>query len=76
MEYLVGICLALAVSVFATVVGFDRQRAFYSTVLIVVASYYGLFAVMGGSVQALLIESAVMVVFILAAVVGFKFSMW
>jgi hypothetical protein len=76
MEYLVGVCLALAVSGFATVVGLDRQRAFYSTVLIVVASYYGLFAVMGGSMRALLIESAIMAAFVLAAVVGFKSSMW
>jgi hypothetical protein len=45
-------------------------------VLIVVASYYGLFAVMGGSVHALLAESAVIAVFVLAAALGFKFSPW
>ncbi len=76
MEYLVGICLALAISGFATVVGFDRQRVFYPTVLIVIALLYGLFAVMGGSVAALLIESAFIAAFVLAAVLGFKFSLW
>jgi len=61
---------------FGTLVGFDRHRAFYPTVLIVIASYYGLFAVMGGSVHALVMESAIIAIFVLAAVVGFKFSLW
>jgi hypothetical protein len=47
MEYLIGVILTLAVVVFAAVVGFDRDGAFYPTVLIVIASYYALFAVMG-----------------------------
>ncbi len=54
MEYLAGIVIALIVSLFATLVGFDKERSFYPTVLVVIASYYGLFAVMGGSVQAIL----------------------
>ena len=39
MEYLIGVTLTLAVAAFAAVVGFDRERAFYPTVLIVIASY-------------------------------------
>jgi hypothetical protein len=76
MEYLVGVCLALAISVLATLVGFDRSRAFYPTILIVIASYYGLFAVMGGSLHALVIECAVVAAFVAASVLGFKFSLW
>ena len=76
MEYLIGICLALTVSVFANRVGFDRDRAFYPTVLIVVASYYGLFAVIGGSNQALAAELIAMAAFVSASVVGFKRSLW
>lgn len=38
MEYLIGVILTLAVAAFAAVVGFDRDRAFYSTVVIVIAS--------------------------------------
>jgi hypothetical protein len=34
MPYLVGIVLSLGVALFATSVGFDRDRAFYPTVLI------------------------------------------
>src|SRR5689334_18548816 len=48
MEYAIGIVLALIVSCFARVTGLDRDRAFYSTLAIVVASYYVLFAAMGG----------------------------
>jgi hypothetical protein len=36
---------------------FDRDRSFAPTVLIVIASYYVLFAVHGGSSQALVVES-------------------
>jgi len=77
MAYLVGGLLAIAVlGGLGTVVGFDRDRAFYPTVLVVVASYYVLFAVMAESAQALLIEVAVGTAFLAAAVVGFKYSLW
>ena len=51
MPYLIGIVLSVAVAVFARYVGFDRDRAFYPTVIIVVAAYYVLFAAMTGSVH-------------------------
>jgi len=73
---IVGLCLALAVGVFGTLVGLDRDRAFYATVAIVVASLYSLFAVMGGSTGALVVESIVGVGFIALAVVGFRSSPW
>jgi hypothetical protein len=76
MGYGIGSLLSLVVSLFARVVGFDRDRAFYPTVLIVIASYYVLFAVMGGTPRALIIESIGMTSFLLAAVAGFKFNQW
>ena len=76
MALLIGIVLALAVGVFATVVGLDRDRAFYPTVAVVIASYYCLFAVMGASSSALLVETAVATAFVTAAVVGFRTSLW
>lgn len=76
MEYLAGIIIALVVSLFASLVGFDKERSFYPTVLVVIASYYGLFAVMGGSFQAALSESVVMAVFLGATVLGFKRNLW
>jgi hypothetical protein len=76
LEYFVGASLALSISLLATFVGFDRDRAFYPTVMIVIAAYYGLFAVMGGSTQALILESVVMAGFLLLSILGFKFNLW
>jgi hypothetical protein len=76
LAYLVGALLALGVGVLGTVVGLDRDRAFYPTIMIVIAALYILFAVMGGSSDALLIEAAVAAVFVGAALVGFKYSLW
>lgn len=76
MAFLVGTTLALAVALFASFVGLDRDRAFYPTVMIVIALYYALFAAMGGSPQALAMESVAIVAFVAAAVVGFKISQW
>jgi len=76
MEYLIGVILTLAVAAFAAVIGFDRERAFYPTVLIVIASYYALFAVMGASTRTLIIESIVAGIFVLFAVLGFKRNYW
>lgn len=76
MPYVVGIVLSVGVAFLARSVGFDRDRAFYPTVMIVIASYYVLFAVMSESVQTVLLESIVMAGFAIAAVVGFKSSAW
>lgn len=72
LPYAVGIVLSIGVAVFARRVGFDRDRAFYPAVLIVIASYYVLFAVMIGSVETVLFQSIVMTLFMIAAVAGFK----
>ena len=76
MEYLIGIVLALAISGGATLVGFDRDRAFYPTVMIVIAFLYGLFAIMAGAPNALLGESVPIALFVFASVIGFKRNLW
>src|SRR5207237_10753843 len=76
LPYVVGIVLSIGVALFARLVKLDRDRAFYPTVMIVVASYYVLFAVISGSVQTVVIESMVMTLFAGAAVGGFKSSAW
>jgi hypothetical protein len=76
MPYLAGIVLALTVSGLATLVGLDRDRAFYPTLLVVIASYSVLFAVMGGSGHALVVETMVMTGFLLVAAIGFKKNLW
>lgn len=76
MGYVMGIVLALLVSLLARWVGFDRERAFYPTILLPIASYYVLFAVMAGSADAILAESVVMTPFLLAAAAGFRLNLW
>lgn len=76
MAYLIGAVLAAVVCAFARLAGFDRDRAFYPTLLIVIATYYVLFAVMGSSVPALTIESLVAGAFLMLAVAGFKKNLW
>ncbi len=76
VEYLIGLILSIAVAGFAAVVGLDRERGFYPPVVIVIASYYVLFAVMGASGRTLVIEILVACGFLLFAVLGFKMNLW
>jgi len=76
MEYVVGVLLGLAVPLFARAVGFDRDRSFYTVVLVVTAAYYDLFAVMGGSTHALLSELAATAAFIVLSALGFRRNLW
>jgi hypothetical protein len=76
VEYLIGVVLAAVVCAFAMLAGFDRERVFYPTMLIVIAAYYILFAVMGKSTPALVIESLVAGAFVVLAVVGFRKNLW
>jgi hypothetical protein len=76
MPYIIGIVLSAGVALLARLVGFDRDRAFYPTVVMVVASYYLLFAAMSQSTSTLLLESVVTMAFVIAAIAGFKWSVW
>ena len=76
LPFVVGIVLSAGVALFARQVGLDRDRAFYPTVMIVIALYYVLFAVMSGSVRTVMLEAVVMTLFAAAAVAGFKWSAW
>ena len=76
MGYVIGSGLAVAVCAFGLLSGFDRERVFYPTMLIVIAALYLLFAVMGNSLSALAIESLPASMFIILAVVGFKKNLW
>jgi hypothetical protein len=76
MAFAIGVVVALAVSVYATALRLDRDRALYPTVLIVVASYYVLFATMAGSVRAIVVESLIAALFVVIATLGFRRSLW
>lgn len=76
MEYAIGIAAAVAVGLFATIVGFDRERGFYPVVLIVIAALYLLFATLAGSTGSLVAEAVPALIFVVLAVVGFRKSPW
>ena len=76
MEYLIGIAGATAACViFGMLAGFDRERVFYPMMLPPIATYYILFAAMGGS-AALPAECVAALPFLLGAIVGFKKNLW
>ncbi len=66
----VGVFTAVAIAALARSTRFDQDRSFYPTVLVVIAAYYILFAVMGGSPQALVWELAAAVAFSTVAITG------
>lgn len=76
MVLIVGIVLPLMIGVFGTLTGLDRDRAFYPVVMIVIALLYVLFAAIGGSGDALLADGAIALAFVVAAVAGFRTSLW
>ena len=76
MNLLIGAGLGLAVGALGALVGFDRGRSYYAVILIVIATYYGLFAVMAGAPGALVPEALVLGGFLLAAAIGFRANLW
>lgn len=76
MEYLIGAILGLGACILGTLAGFERDRAYYPVMTIVVATYYDLFAVMGGSSGALVAEILITSVFVVAAILGFRRNLW
>jgi hypothetical protein len=72
----IGIVLALVICASAALAGFSRERSFYPVTMIVIASYYVLFAVMAAATSALWYEIAVALAFSGLAIAGFKKSAW
>jgi hypothetical protein len=66
----VGVLLAVGIAALAKFTRFDEDRSFYSTVLIIIASYYVLFAVLGGVGHALVWELVIAIAFSTAAILG------
>lgn len=70
MPVVIGVLSAVAIAALARFTRFDRDRSFYATVLVIIPTYYIVFAVMGGSSQALVWELAAAVAFSTVAIVG------
>lgn len=76
MEYAIGVAGAIAVGLFGSVVGFDKERGFYPVVLIVIGILYLLFAAIGGSTDALVAEAIPALLFVATAVLGYRRTPW
>jgi len=64
----IGIILAVVMAFLARVTNFDRDRSYYAVVLIVIASYYVLFACIAN--EAIVVEIFVASIFSVLAIVG------
>lgn len=71
MELLGGAVLAAVMAVSARLAGFDRERAFFPLLLVVIATYYIVFAAMSGSSAPLLLDGGWAALFPAVAVAGY-----
>lgn len=76
MEYIVGVTLALLVCGAASWLKMDRDRVFYPSMVITVATYYVAFAVIDGRNEVMLVEAGIAALFAVMAVAGFKRNLW
>ena len=76
MEYAIGVADAIAVGLFASVIGFDKERSFYPVVLIVIATLYLLFAAISESIESLVAEVIPALMFVAMAALGFRKTPW
>jgi len=72
----IGVALALGVGIAGTAAGMDRDRALYPAVLIAIAALYGLFGTIDGTASVIAIEITGMVPFVVAALLGFRRTLW
>lgn len=75
MNILIGVVLAAAVALFTTLAGMDRDRALYPVMIIVIASYYALFAAIAG-VAPSASELLVFLGFVIVATIGFRSNLY
>jgi hypothetical protein len=76
MNYLIGTILAILVCGAALLLRLDRDRRFYTAMLIVIALLYVMFAIVGKDAGALPVEAAISTVFVIVAFLGFRISPW
>lgn len=74
MEIIAGVIAAVSIGGLGHATRQGRSLAFYSTVLIVIALAYVLFAVMDGAPHTIMVESTIASAFIAIAVVGTRWS--
>lgn len=70
IAFIAGVGLAVVLAIFGKLTGYEKDRSFFPTLLIIIASYYLLFAILDGSPSTILIEIAAAAIFIVLAIWG------
>ena len=76
MNVILGVSLAMLVCLGASVIGLGRERSFYPTVMMVIASDYMLFAAQAWPIDGFLAEVSGLALFTALAIWGFRASNW
>lgn len=76
MDLVWGLLIGLGTVVSSHVLGFDRDRSYYPTLMIIIALAYILFAVIAVPPASLLLEGAAAAVFVGLAVAGHRWNLW
>ncbi len=71
-----GFSVGLGVALLARWTRFDRDKSFYPTVLIVIAFYYVLFAILYGSERAILTQVVIATAFCAIAIAGRRIGVY
>jgi len=74
MEIIAGVITAVAIVALGSATHQGRSLSFYSTVLVVIALVYVLFAVMAEAPRTVMIESAIAAVFVVVAVAAARWE--
>lgn len=73
IAYLIGIVLAVVTVATGALLRLEK-RTFYSTIAIVVATYYVLFAVVAGTTHTLALDALIAMVFIVLVIIGARYD--
>jgi len=76
MDLMWGVLIGLGTVVSSHLLGFDRDRSYYPTLMIIIALAYILFAVIAVPPASLVLEGAAAAVFIGLAVAGHRWNLW
>ncbi|HBS05563.1 MAG TPA: hypothetical protein DEA96_11390 [Leptospiraceae bacterium] len=74
MEFIAALIVTSSILGAGFLLGYNRDRSYYTTILIVIALIYVLFGFMEGTAQRILVESVIALIFIAAAILGERLS--
>ncbi len=70
MEFIAALIVTGSILGAGFLLGYNRDRSYYSTILIVIALIYVLFGFMEGEPRRIIVEAVIALLFIVAAIIG------